>query len=321
MDLISVVIPVYNAEKYLAKAVDSAINQTYQNLEIILVDDGSKDNSPKICDEYKNKDPRIKVIHQVNKGLSGARNAGIKIAKGKYIAFLDSDDYVDKEMYTTLHDLIVKEDADIACSGVEVVNDEGHVRYYNDELNQLLVLSQKEAFYYHVISENKIIATTSCDKLYKKEIVEKKLFVEGAMYEDLRNMAFYISQCHKIVYINKLFYKYYYNQNSLTHGKFNPKWYTWIDANNERVEVYKQYAPEYLPLIYAIYVDNVLSILYKSRKDKNNKELRKKIMIDLKECLKNNDIPLTKKAKFKLKIYKISKHLFYFLMRLYDFTR
>ena len=117
MDLISVIIPIYNVEQYLKECLESVINQTYRNLEIILVDDGSKDKSGKICDEYKNKDERIKVVHKENGGLSDARNAGMKIATGKYIQFIDSDDFIDKDMIETLYNLIIENEADISmCS-------------------------------------------------------------------------------------------------------------------------------------------------------------------------------------------------------------
>ena len=112
-ELISIIVPVYNVEKYLEKCVDSIINQTYKNIEIILVDDGSKDNSGKICDIIKEKDERIKVIHKQNGGLSDARNAGLKIAKGTYIGFVDSDDYIAEDMYQTLYSLSKEKNADI----------------------------------------------------------------------------------------------------------------------------------------------------------------------------------------------------------------
>lgn len=105
-DLISIVIPVYKVELYLEKCIESIINQTYKNLEIIIVDDGSPDNCPKICDEYAQKDNRIKVIHKENGGLSDARNAGIDVAAGKYIAFVDSDDYVSNDYIEYMYNLI-----------------------------------------------------------------------------------------------------------------------------------------------------------------------------------------------------------------------
>ena len=114
--LISVIVPVYNTEKYLGRCVDSIINQTYTNLEIILVDDGSPDNSPAICDEYAKKDQRIKVIHKENGGLSSARNAGLDIAKGDFISFIDSDDWVEKDLFEVLVSLYGKTQAEIIAS-------------------------------------------------------------------------------------------------------------------------------------------------------------------------------------------------------------
>ena len=113
-NLISIIVPIYNVEKYLKKCIDSIINQTYKNLEIILVDDGSPDNCGKICDEYAKKDNRIKVIHKENGGVSSARNVGVENATGEYIGFVDSDDYIEKDMYEVLINNLKKENADIS---------------------------------------------------------------------------------------------------------------------------------------------------------------------------------------------------------------
>lgn len=109
---ISIIVPVYKVEPYLRKCVDSILAQTFTDFEVILVDDGSPDNSGKICDEYASKDSRVRVIHKKNGGLSSARNAGIDVARGKYLGFVDSDDYIEKDMYELLYDNIVKEQAD-----------------------------------------------------------------------------------------------------------------------------------------------------------------------------------------------------------------
>ena len=113
-DLISVIVPVYNVENYLKRCLDSIINQTYQNIEIILIDDGSTDNSGNLCEDYKKIDNRIKVVHKTNGGLSDARNTGIKKAKGKYITFVDSDDYVEYDYVEYLYNLIKKYDTNIS---------------------------------------------------------------------------------------------------------------------------------------------------------------------------------------------------------------
>lgn len=117
MDKISVIVPIYNVEKYLNKCIDSIVNQTYKNLEIILIDDGSTDGSGDICDEYAGRDMRIKVFHQENKGVVAARKVGIKNATGEYIGFVDGDDYIDSNMFAELYHLINKKEADIVSSG------------------------------------------------------------------------------------------------------------------------------------------------------------------------------------------------------------
>lgn len=126
--MISTIIPVYNVDNYLPKCVDSIINQTYKNLEIILVDDGSLDRCPDICDEYAKKDKRIIVIHKKNGGLSDARNAGLEIAKGEYISFIDSDDYINEHMYEDMLSAIENVDADLCICGYDRVNDDGEIR-------------------------------------------------------------------------------------------------------------------------------------------------------------------------------------------------
>lgn len=115
---ISIIVPVYKVEPYLRKCVDSILAQTFTDFEVILVDDGSPDNSGKICDEYASKDSRVRVIHKKNGGLSSARNAGIDVARGKYLGFVDSDDYIEKDMYELLYDNIVKEQADLSICGI-----------------------------------------------------------------------------------------------------------------------------------------------------------------------------------------------------------
>ena len=123
--MISVIIPIYNVEKYLCRCLDSIISQSYKDLEIILVDDGSPDNSPSICDSYARNDNRIKVIHKTNGGLSAARNTGLKYAMGDFISFIDSDDYIEPKMYEILFNLITKFDSDISMCGCNVISENG----------------------------------------------------------------------------------------------------------------------------------------------------------------------------------------------------
>ena len=124
-ELISVIVPVYKVEQYLDKCISSIVNQTYDNLEIILVDDGSPDNCPKICDNWAEKDQRIKVVHKQNGGLSSARNEGIVVATGKYISFIDSDDYIDSQTYEKMIFSITSTEADMCICGMKWVNEDG----------------------------------------------------------------------------------------------------------------------------------------------------------------------------------------------------
>lgn len=322
MSLISVIIPIYNQKKHLSRSIESVLNQSFKNLEIILVNDGSTDGSEKIIEEYAAKDKRIVTLHKENGGLSSARNAGIKISTGKYICFLDSDDYVDVDAYEKMHELITKYNADIACIGVEVFSDNGHIRYFNENLNEELILNKLEALHYHAISENKYISTSSCDKIFKREIVLSKLFQEGQYYEDLRVISYWINSATKIVYKNIPLYHYYYNNDSITHGKFNPKWLTWIDANEERLELYRKEDPEDIKYLNNTYVDNVLSIIYQARKNKKIKAKIKEIELNLKIFYKNNNnIEFSKKAKYKLKLYRFNKYLYFFAMNIYNICR
>jgi glycosyltransferase involved in cell wall biosynthesis len=132
---VSIIVPVYNVEKYLDRCLTSLINQTLKDIEIILVDDESPDNCPAICDNYAQKDPRIKVIHKKNQGLGMACNSGMENATGEYIAFCDSDDYVDNCMYENMYYIAVKHEADAVYSGIKTVNQNGIVKPMNEYTN------------------------------------------------------------------------------------------------------------------------------------------------------------------------------------------
>ena len=188
-DLISVIVPVYKVEKYLEKCIESVLKQTYTNLQIILVDDGSPDNCGKICDEYAKKDSRIEVIHKANGGLSDARNVGISKAKGRYIGFVDSDDYIKEDMYEILLNLIKKYDADVSiCNLYDVIdgnecirNKENGIREYSrlDILKKVLL--------------DKNIQSYAWNKLYEKELFDEIKYPIGKKYEDI-GTTFYLSE-------------------------------------------------------------------------------------------------------------------------------
>lgn len=178
--LLTVIVPVYNVEKYLDTCIKSIINQTYSNLEIILVDDGSKDDSGRICDKYAEKDKRIKVIHKENEGLSEARNLGIKLSKGDYITFVDSDDYIDERMYEILiHDLEYY-DVDIATCDYLRVEDYSKKAEISNEVN---IYDKKEALC--KLLKNEEYKDYAWNKVYKKKLFKDIWYPKGRVQEDV----------------------------------------------------------------------------------------------------------------------------------------
>ena len=179
--LISVIVPIYKVEEYLNRCVESIVNQTYHNLEIILVDDGSPDNCPELCDDWAKKDERIKVIHKENGGLSDARNAGLEVAQGEYISFIDSDDWINIHFFEILLKTLTAENSDIAqCERIDTsVFDD---RYLNDDLNYNVESFDNERTLSMLINEDKFKQVV-WNKLYKRDLANH-LFVKGVLNED-----------------------------------------------------------------------------------------------------------------------------------------
>ncbi len=164
-DLISIIVPVYNVIKYLRHCIESIVNQTYTNLEIILVDDGSNDESEKVCDEYKNKDSRIIVIHQENRGLSAARNAGLDICKGKYISFVDSDDYIEPDFIECLYSSIIENSVKVSMCNINYVDENSQI-IGTEKWDNIDIMSGRD-----ILKQNKdFIHSVVCNKLYSIEI-------------------------------------------------------------------------------------------------------------------------------------------------------
>ena len=219
--LISVIIPVYNVEQYLPRCVDSILAQTYRNLEIILVDDGTKDDSDKICDEYAAKDTRIKVIHKENGGLSSARNAGIDIARGEYLGFVDSDDWIEPEMYETMLGLAKKHEAQLVCAG----------RYdFSSRRNEKTVglCPEKE----EVITGMELLGRTftwdgcdsaAWDKLYHRSLFETIRYPLGQISEDVAMFYKLAELVDRAAMCDKPFYNYYHRPGSITTAKLSDK--------------------------------------------------------------------------------------------------
>lgn len=178
--LISVIIPVYGVEKYIAQCLESIINQTYKNLEIIIINDGTKDRSAEIAKEYAAKDSRIKVYDFENGGLSVARNRGLEIATGDYISYIDSDDWLDTKMYETLLDAAMKNDADmVKCGVIETNNDKEDEIAFSS--TKIITNEKHEAFENYF---NGMLWTLAWNGLYKKELAKKVKFPDNVVHED-----------------------------------------------------------------------------------------------------------------------------------------
>lgn len=182
MDLISVIVPTYNTELYIDRCVQSIVDQTYRNLEIILVDDGSPDNCPSICDAWARKDSRIKVIHKKNGGLSDARNAGMAIATGELIGFVDSDDWISPDMYQLLYERMLNDNSDISACGVEMVW-EDNTPHRMLTVSGTHVLNPDDAM--KAIIQETWLKQPVWYKLYKTELVQDILFPVGKYHEDV----------------------------------------------------------------------------------------------------------------------------------------
>lgn len=216
--LISVIVPIYNVEKYLERCVDSIVNQTYKNLELILVDDGSPDNCPQMCDDYAKKDSRIKVIHKKNGGLSDARNAGMAVATGEYISFIDSDDYVSDDFFECLLNVMNKENSDIAeCSVVKFYEDNHFDEFFDnlsaktyDTQNAMSALIAENPFHQHV-----------WNKLYKTELVKDVPYAVGKLNEDEFWTYQVFGRANKVAKLNKTMYYYFQRSSSIMGVGYN----------------------------------------------------------------------------------------------------
>lgn len=217
MSLVSVIVPVYMVEEYLQSCVDSVINQTYRNLEIILVNDGSSDNCGKICDDYALLDKRIKVIHKKNGGLSDARNAGIKIAEGEYITCVDSDDFIAEDMVENLYKVLTSTKADIAVCGMIKTSDR-FPSIQNDNVEKIEEFTPQEAIEEGLY--NRKFPLSAWAKLYRKSLFKEIEYPVGKLYEDLFTTYKLILKSTKIVFTSRVGYYYFYRTGSIVATKF-----------------------------------------------------------------------------------------------------
>ena len=302
---VSVIVPIYKVEKYLNKCIDSIINQTYTNLEIILVDDGSPDNSPKICDEYAKKDNRIKVIHKQNNGVSSARNVGLDISTGDYIMFIDGDDYIELNMIECMLKNMFDNDVDIVVCNINYVyKDKEFIKY--DESDR--ILNNYDAMKEFI--RDGIVQAVVWNKLYKKSIIKDMKFIINKIHEDEIFSYEAISKANSIYYNSNPFYNYIQREDSIT-GKFSIQRLDAVEAAYERMNSIKQNYP-------SLYIEekmnfcNLCIYTYQMILENLNIDIDKqgrKTLQNYVKCLKFNRYELKKysfKDKVKIFISKIS---------------
>lgn len=236
-EMISIIIPVYKAEAYLNACVESVLCQTYQNFEIILVDDGSPDNCPQMCDDFVARDARIRVIHKENGGLSSARNAGINAAKGEYLAFLDSDDLWTPLFLERLHRAIEETGADFAVCLFQRFC--GDVPAETPKPGKTEVLSQRQAFecLFSYRNENMVVAP---NKLYSRRLFEKLRYPEGKLHEDEAVIHEIIGNAERITWMEEAHYLYRETPGSITTAKFNLRRLDEMYAKERRIAFFEE---------------------------------------------------------------------------------
>lgn len=242
MDLISVIVPVYKVESYLDRCVSSIVNQTYSNLEIILVDDGSPDRCGAMCDAWAEKDSRIRVIHKENGGLSDARNAGMAAATGEYIAFVDSDDWIEPQMYQRLYEAMIATDSDIASCGARRVWLDGKPAKEVCATYRDFVMEQKAAMEALIVSNGLI--QTVWDKLYKKNVAKSLPFLVGTVHEDEFWTWQAIARARRVVTLQETYYNYLQRGDSIMGVGFTEKGLLVIQAKTERQNYIENVMPE-----------------------------------------------------------------------------
>ena len=217
-DLVSVIVPVYKVEPYLDRCVESLCRQSYPALEIILVDDGSPDRCGALCDAWAEKDARIRVLHKENGGLSDARNRGVELAKGAYISFVDSDDYVSPDYVAYLMALLREQDADIACGGYRMVSAGGET-FDGQPDERVLRLEREDACLALLGQEHYMPLVTAWAKLFPAQLVRDNPFPKGRLHEDEATTYKYYDGCRAVALGTREIYAYYQNPQSITHTK------------------------------------------------------------------------------------------------------
>lgn len=311
MELISVIIPIYNTAAYLDRCVESVRKQTYNNIEILLVDDGSTDASGEMCDNFAKEDSRIRVFRKENGGQGSARNLGLDNAKGEYISFVDSDDFMSEDMYEKLISDIRQYDADIAaCSsttGYDTVGSDKTKIYRGDEIMAG-----------HLDDSNLGLGQSPCNKLFKKEIFDGVRFVTLRAYEDCASIHKFLSKANTVVYRDLSLYHYIPRENSTITQPFSAVKFRQLDAYSIMYRDYAEKYPGYAHLVKRKFVGSCQYCIGESYKTGMQKALADEIKAARKELKAVGKDGLT----FKMRLSRaLMMHFTYAFALLYKYIR
>lgn len=268
---ISIIIPVYNVKEYLDKCIQSVVLQTYRNIEIIIVDDGSNDGSELICDEWGKKDNRIRVFHKKNGGLADARNFGLMNAKGEFVGFIDSDDYIKSDMYENLF-AAMEEEVDIACCGTVIVYPDkfGRKPDIYDKAPQKLVMNNSDAM--KELLMLRYLSFSACDKLFRRNLFDNITFPIGKICEDIPTIYYIVKKSRNVVNIGENKYFYFYREGSLSRKKFEIGRMSYVTFARDICQDIRICYPSLNKVAEAMYIKNVVSVIHEIE---NSNEINK----------------------------------------------
>ena len=324
MPKISVIVPVYKVEPYLNRCIDSILNQTYTDLEVILVDDGSPDNCPALCDQAAQRDPRIKVIHKENGGAASARNAGLAAATGEYIGFVDSDDYIDAEMYQILMETAVDTGADIVECGYRWVKP--NVLYDRENTRAVDLYTNVEALEKLYFGDQMFggISIVVWNKLYRRALFDEIHFTEGFICEDVEITPKLLYSARLIAKYNYNFYNFFFSPNSVSRSSYSLKHYHALKVRKYIVDFFGEVALErYRQYTEALYIGALYSNYcecYARRKDAEYRDAARSIVREAKEyfqhILKN---PYT--TAWRVYLFRLFPQGYYAVARVYRWAK
>ena len=315
MPKISIVVPIYNTDQYLHRCIDSILNQTFKDFEVILVDDGSTDNSGKICDEYEIKDSRVRVIHQENQGVAEAQNTGVENSVGEFVGIVNSDDFIEDDMYRILYENALKFSADISICKHNQVSGEAREDY--KVTNNTIVFNNEEAF--ECLFTNKYFASHSWDKLCKRKLFEGVRFPSGKIYEDMFTTYRLFEKADCVVYTDYIGYNYFQREDSILHSDFTDSDLDYIDSYDKIFDVAREKYPNSIDTIKSAYVVAnmaILSLAYQSgyKDPKITSEIQQNVRHNVKHVYDKSQVPFRTKAG--ATIVSLNRDLYYMLIKL-----